>query len=183
QGHRTCASARRPAPVIFRRVISIGRPLASIRSVLAVASPTRTSSTRSSILNPCASNDDLCTAIKGCLKQFKSSAEHSSARRWRRHWCAVYSLYSPSALPVAARHIQTRRLTMRRESKRARWRLYLFVVQSGHQDLRDAMPIYISRRRFRRPVRAQPHFRSPLIAEKSPARSLASRLDVLDVVY
>src|SRR5262249_29650240 len=51
-----------------------------------------------------------------------------------------------------------------------RWRLYLFVVQSGHQDFRDAMPIYISRGRFRRPLRAQPYFRSPLIAEKSPAR-------------
>jgi len=33
-----------------------------------------------------------------------------------------------------------------------RWRLYLFVVQSGHQDFRDAMPIYISRGRFRWPV-------------------------------
>src|SRR5262249_58173672 len=52
QGHRTCASARRPAPVIRRRVTSIDRLLASICSVLAVASPARTSSTRSSTLNP-----------------------------------------------------------------------------------------------------------------------------------
>src|SRR5215831_9281496 len=55
-----------------------------------------------------------------------------------------------------------------------RWGLYLFVVQSGHQEFRDAMPIYISRGRFRRPVHAQPHLRSPLIAEGSP---------VLGVVY
>src|SRR5262249_59931127 len=39
-----------------------------------------------------------------------------------------------------------------------RWCLYLFVVQSGHQEFRDAMPIYISRGRSRRPVHAQPSF-------------------------
>src|SRR5262245_44611450 len=55
----------------------------------------------------------------GCLKQFKRSATLAIARRRRRHWCAVYSLSFAQPLPVAARHTQTRRLTIRRESKRA----------------------------------------------------------------
>src|SRR5262249_45242760 len=74
QGHRTCASARRPAPVIRRRVTSIDRLLASICSVLAVASPARTSSTSSSILNPCAS-------MMASVQPSRDVSSNSSARR------------------------------------------------------------------------------------------------------
>ena len=52
QGHRSFASARRPAPVIRTRVTSTRRPPATMRSMLAVASPALTSSTRSSVLKP-----------------------------------------------------------------------------------------------------------------------------------
>src|SRR5262249_25403797 len=52
QGHRSFASARRPAPVIRMRVTSIRRPPATMRSMLAVASPASTSSIRNSVLNP-----------------------------------------------------------------------------------------------------------------------------------
>src|SRR5262249_2660630 len=52
QDHRSFVSARRPAPVIRMRVTSIRRPPATLRSMLAVASPALTGSTRSSALNP-----------------------------------------------------------------------------------------------------------------------------------
>src|SRR5262249_21729350 len=52
QGHRSFASARRPAPVIRMRVTSIRRPPATIRSMLAVASPALTLSPGGSVWNP-----------------------------------------------------------------------------------------------------------------------------------
>jgi hypothetical protein len=55
-----------------------------------------------------------------------------------------------------------------------RGRLYLFVVQSGHQDFRDAMPIYISHGRFQAASACATSFEVTLIAEASP---------VLGVVY
>src|SRR5262245_13465586 len=52
QGHRSFASARRPAAVIRMRVTSIRRPPATMRSMLVVANPALISSIRSSVLNP-----------------------------------------------------------------------------------------------------------------------------------
>src|SRR5262249_61027018 len=54
QGHRSFASARRPAPVIRRRVTLIRRPPATMRSMLVVANPALISSIRRSILYPSA---------------------------------------------------------------------------------------------------------------------------------
>src|SRR5262245_1319311 len=52
QGHRSSASARRPASVIRMRVTLSGRPLATIGSALAVARPALISSASISLLKP-----------------------------------------------------------------------------------------------------------------------------------
>jgi hypothetical protein len=67
------ASARRPAAVIRRRVTSIRRPPATMRTMLAVANPALTSSTRRLGLEPVGQHDRLGAAVDGCLKQFERS--------------------------------------------------------------------------------------------------------------
>ena len=52
QGHRSSASARRPTSVMRKRMTSIGRLPATMRSVCAIASRAVTSSTSMSTVNP-----------------------------------------------------------------------------------------------------------------------------------
>jgi Histidine kinase-, DNA gyrase B-, and HSP90-like ATPase len=74
QGHRSSASARRPASVIRMRVTCIERPPATARSVCAVANPARIRSARKSVVNPGAST--IASA-----QPPGDAASNSSARR------------------------------------------------------------------------------------------------------
>jgi len=74
QGHRRCASAREPASVMRKRMTSIQRPPATVRSVCAVASRALIRSTRNLVLKPCAS-------MIASVQPSRLPASNSSARR------------------------------------------------------------------------------------------------------
>src|SRR5262249_25592634 len=84
QGHRSFASARRPAPVIRRRGTSIRRPPATMRSMLVVANSALISSIRSSIFDPLAS----------MIGSVQPSMDASSNSRARRRCCLVVGIWA-----------------------------------------------------------------------------------------
>jgi len=73
QGHRSSASARRPASVILTRATSIARPPATTRSLRVVA--TGADEINQEIdREPVREHDRLAAAVGGCGEQFERAA-------------------------------------------------------------------------------------------------------------